>query len=89
MEIIYYAKNGRYTSDWGELGMTLNHFARNQWFLPGCFGLTAGGTNFTAWCNGDNGKEEVKGVYLNLTSHRGVQACTLTDIKAAKPTYVP
>jgi len=30
MEIIYYATNGCYTSDWGELGMTSNDFARNQ-----------------------------------------------------------
>jgi type II secretory pathway pseudopilin PulG len=91
MEIVYYALNGRYTADWVELGITSGAFANNRWFLSGCFGLTStSSTDFTAWCNGDNGKEKAKGVYLKYTSHRGkAQVCTLADIIGAKPTYVP
>jgi len=88
-ETVYYAVNGCYTADWGELGMTSDDFAHNGWFLPGCFGLTGSCTHFTAWCNGDNGKEQVKGVYLKLTHDGEVETCTLADIMEAKPTYVP
>jgi len=87
-ENVYYAVNGCYTPDWGKLGMTSDDFAYNQWFLPGCFGLTGSRTDFTAWCNGDNGKKQAKGIYLKLTHDGKLEACTLADIIAAEPTYV-
>ena len=88
-EDVYYREKGCYTGDWGELGMTSDDFAQNRWFLPGCFGLTGSCTDFTAWCNGDNGKKQAKGIYLKLTHEGKVEACTLADIIAARPTYVP
>jgi type II secretory pathway pseudopilin PulG len=88
-ENVYYREKGCYTADWSELGMAPDGFAHNQWFLPGCFGLTGSCTHFTAWCNGNNGKEQAKGIYLKLTHDGKVEACMLADIIAAEPTYVP
>ena len=87
-EEIYYREKGCYTGDWGELGMTSDDFVQNRWFLPGCFGLTGSCIDFTAWCNGDNGKKEAKGIYSKLTHQGTIEACTLADIIAAGPTYV-
>jgi len=87
-EEVYYRQKGCYTGDWGELGMTSDDFAYNRWFLPGCFGLTGSCIDFSAWCNGDNGKKEAKGIYLKLTHQGTIKACTLADIIAAGPTYV-
>ena len=88
-ELVYYTLKGWYTADWSELGITSDNFANNRWFLPGCFGLSGSSMDFTAWCNGNNGTKEVKDIYSKLTHNGDVEACTLADIEAAAPTYVP
>lgn len=89
-ENVYYAENGCYTADWGELGMTSDDFAHNRWFAYGCFGLYQNTTDdFTAVCNGDNATAtEVHGIYLRLSNTGDVTSTSADDTAVKNATYL-